>query len=283
MTAANLRPRMAKASSRQATRAAQDRVRSAINAALGNGAVRARLNRALVRANLELAVRLPEEVPEPEFERLRTRCEPFTMTSRERLYSVYQATRHIAAAGVPGDVVECGAWRGGSAMMAAFVLLAQGDSERRVWLYDTFTGMPEPGQEDRGLHGEDPHAEWQRNQRGDLNEWCYSPLDDVRANLLGTGLAPERLELVQGMVQDTIPARVPERIALLRLDTDWYESTRHELEHLFPRLSPGGVLIVDDYGHWAGVRKAVDDYLSGRGIHLLLNRIDYAGRVAVKP
>jgi hypothetical protein len=88
---------------------------------------------------------------------------------------------------------------------------------------------------------------------------------------------------VRGKVEDTLPAQAPEQIALLRLDTDWYESTRHELEHLYPRLVSGGVLIIDDYGYWQGARQATDEYFAGRGIHLLLNRIDITGRIAIKP
>jgi O-methyltransferase len=223
-------------------RGLRNRLRRGVNLAPGDGALRARLNKGLARANLELVVRAPNEVPEPEFERMLGQCEAFTMTSRERMYSVYQATRYVVDAHIPGDFVECGVWRGGSAMMAALTLLAHGDSHRRMWLYDTFQGMPKPSAEDTGRDGEEPHAEWKRNQRGDINEWCYSPLDDVRANTASTGLGADRLELVQGLVEETIPARAPEQIAMLRLDTDWYGSTRHELEHLFPRVAPGGVL-----------------------------------------
>ncbi len=251
---------------------------------MGNGALRARLNRALARANFELIVKPPAETLEPEFERYLSRCAPFTMTSDERMYSVFQASRYLAQAAIEGDVVECGVWRAGSSMMAALTLLAdEPNSDRRFWLYDTFEGMPAPGEHDVGLHGENAAAEWERNQREDINEWCYAPLEEVRANMLGTGLGGERLELVQGTVEETIPSRIPEQISLLRLDTDWYESTYHELVHLFPRLSRGGVLILDDYGHWEGVRKAVDRYLNEQQIHLLLQRIDYAGRLAIKP
>jgi hypothetical protein len=197
------------------------------------------------------------------------------MTSRERMYAVYQATRYIVEADIPGDIVECGAWRGGSSMMAALTLMRAGRGDRRLWLYDTFEGMPEPGQRDVGPDGRAAHGEWH-------NDWCYSPLDEVRANILSTGLAADAFELVQGMVEETIPVRAPEQIALLRLDTDWYESTRHELLHLFPRLSRGGTLLVDDYGHWKGVRAAVDEYRREQGINLLLNRTDYAGRMAIK-
>jgi O-methyltransferase len=258
------------------------RLQRGINLALGNGALRARLNERLARVNLELAVRAPEGIPEPEFERLRERCEPYTMTSRERLYSVYEAARYLAGAGVAGDVVECGVWRGGSAMMAALALAAGGDCDRRLWLYDTFEGMPAPSAQDTPSWEADPHREWARNQRDGINEWCYSPIEEVRANMVSAGISADRLEFIQGKVEDTIPVHVPDCIALLRLDTDWYESTRHELVHLFPRLVSGGVLILDDYGHWPGVRKAVDEYVAEHDVHLLLQRIDYAGRMAVK-
>jgi O-methyltransferase len=236
----------------------------------------------LGRANFELIVRPPAETLEPEFERFLTRCEPYTMTSRERMYAVYQATRYIVEADVPGDIVECGVWRGGSSMMAALTLMSAGGGDRRLWLYDTFEGMPEPGQHDVGPDGRNAHGEWERNRQDGYNDWCYSPLEEVRANILSAGIAADAFELVQGRVEDTIPARAPERIALLRLDTDWYESTRHELAHLFPRLSPRGTLLVDDYGHWEGVRAAVDEYRREQGISLLLNRTDYAGRMAIK-
>jgi hypothetical protein len=270
-------------SSTQTTRhGARARLQQVINLALGNGALREHINRGLARANFALIVREPEDVFEPEFLEHLARCQEYTMTSRERMYAMFQAARYVAEASVPGDIVECGVWRGGSSMMAARTLLVRGESDTRFWLYDTFEGMPPPDERDYGLHHEDPHAEWRRNQRGAVNEWCYAPLEEVRTNMLGTGLAAERIELVEGKVEETIPARVPERIAILRLDTDWYESTYHELVHLFPRLVSGGVLIIDDYGQWGGVRDAVDRYLSDEGIPLLLGRIDYAGRLAVK-
>ena len=90
------------------------------------------------------------------------------------------------------------------------------------------------------------------------------------------------VRLVKGKVEDTVPKNAPEKIALLRLDTDWYESTRRGLVHLFPRLVPGGVLIIDDYGHWQGARKAVDEYIAGNQVKILLNRVDYTGRIGVK-
>lgn len=270
-------------STRTTRRGAKARLQQSLNLALGNGALRDRLNRGLARANFELIVRPPQERLEAEFEDFLSRCSEYTMTSRERMYAMFQAVRHVVLADVPGDIVECGVWRGGSSMMAALTLLHHGERERRLWLYDTFAGMTEPTVDDIAVDGESAAAEWQRNQRGEVNEWCFSPLEEVRANLLSTGLDAGRLELVEGLVEETLPARRPEAISLLRLDTDWHDSTLHELEHLFPMLSPGGVLILDDYGHWQGARQAADRYLAEHGVTLLLNRIDYSGRLAVKP
>ena len=104
----------------------------------------------------------------------------------------------------------------------------------------------------------------------------------VRETLLSTGYPSERLHLVRGPVEETLPTGAPAQLSLLRLDTDWYESTAHELRHLYPRLSTGGVLIIDDYGHWEDARRAVDEYFDSEAAPLLLNRIDYTGRVAVK-
>jgi hypothetical protein len=108
-------------------------------------------------------------------------------------------------------------------------------------------------------------------------------LEEVVGNLASTGYPVERSYFIKGLVEETVPDQAPARIALLRLDTDWYRSTLHELDHLFHRISPGGVLIVDDYGHWRGAKEAVDEFFSGSGVHLLLNRIDYTGRIAVVP
>jgi hypothetical protein len=216
----------------------------------------------------------------PQFTALHERCAPYTMTSVERMYALYEAVRYVSAAQIPGDVVECGVWRGGSSMLAALTLAQLGES-RQMWLYDTFEGMPPPGVHDVRYTGEAAGESLDPAQRvaGAPNDWAWATLQDVRTNMTSAGR--DDAELVVGKVEDTIPARAPEAIALLRLDTDWYESTRHELEHLYPRLAHGGVLIIDDYGHWQGARRAVDEYF--RDLPILLNRIDYTGRIAVKP
>ena len=211
------------------------------------------------------------------------RVRPYTMTSAERLFAVIEAARYIAAARIPGDVVECGVWRGGSMMAAAAALLDANDGERHLHRFDTFEGMSEPGEEDVDLAGAAATEMLSAQDRNDpASIWCYATMGEVQEALATTSYESARMHFVQGRVEDTIPAQAPGSIALLRLDTDWYESTRHELEHLYPRLSVGGVLIVDDYGHWAGCRRAVNEYFAARGTPVLLNRIDYTGRSLVK-
>jgi hypothetical protein len=220
---------------------------------------------------------------EAEFRGFHQRCAPFTMTSIERMYALYAAIKHLVRFDVPGDVVECGVWRGGSSMLAALTLDAVGDRQRSIHLYDTFAGMSEPEGRDRSTYGESAVTTWEDHRAGAINEWAYSPLEEVRRNMLSTGFPAERLRFVQGKVEDTIPGTVPERISLLRLDTDWFSSTYHELQHLYPLLSPGGVLILDDYGYWAGARQATDRFMVESGVEMFLNRIDITGRIGVRP
>lgn len=213
----------------------------------------------------------------PEFAADYAHAAEFTMSSRERMFALWLAVRYITAANIPGDVVECGVWQGGSSMLAAAALR---HNPRTLWLYDTFEGMPAPSDKDRNWTGETAADRLAAQDRTEGPDWAYATLADVQANMRSTGYPAEHIRFVEGMVEDTIPAQLPETIALLRLDTDWYESTRHELEQCWPRLSPGGVLIVDDYGHWQGARQATDEYFAGKPV--LLNRIDYTGRIAVK-
>jgi hypothetical protein len=232
--------------------------------------------------------RAPAETLPPDFDagaaEIIRAVRPYTMTSPERLFSLIEAVRYVAAARIPGSFVECGVWRGGSMMAAALALRECSETSRELYLFDTFEGMSAPTEHDVAIDGKSAAALLQAPRSTDPDSpWCYATLPDVQAALARTGYPDARVHFVQGRVEDTLPARAPKAIALLRLDTDWYESTRHELEHLYPALSPGGVLVIDDYGHWAGCRKAVDEYFGSRGIKLLLNRVDYTGRIAIKP
>jgi hypothetical protein len=165
----------------------------------------------------------------------------------------------------------------------ALTLKELGADDRDIYLFDTFEGMTAPTEADTSRYDRPALEDWQASGGRPYAELFQPELVGeaaVRATL--EPYPAERLHFVRGPVEETLPDQAPAELALLRLDTDWYESTRHELEHLYPRLSRGGVLMIDDYGHWEGARRAVDEYFAGTGEPLLLNRIDYTGRVAVK-
>jgi O-methyltransferase len=210
------------------------------------------------------------------------RVREFTMTSIERQVSLMEAVRHIVDSGIQGSFVECGVWRGGSSMITALTLLAKGATDRGLYLYDTFEGMTAPTDLDRTTDGTTAQEHFERDADRDGN-WCLADLDDVRRNMAATNYPAEQIHYIKGPIEQTIPAQSPPGpIALLRLDTDWYASTRHELEHLFPLLVDGGIMIIDDYGHWEGARKAVEEYFADASTKRFLHRIDYTGRLMVK-
>jgi len=225
--------------------------------------------------------RLPQDFDEADAELCR-RVGPYTMTTPPRIYALARAVEYVAERGVPGAIVECGVWRGGSMMAAALTLLRLGVTDRELYLFDTFEGMTEPGAEDFNLEG-DRAADLLADQTMGSHVKAAAELERVREAVLGVGYPEEKIHFVQGPVEETLPASAPAEIGLLRLDTDWYSSTRHELEHLYPRLVPRGVLIIDDYGYWQGARRAVDEYIAANDVPLLLNRIDNTARIAVKP
>ncbi len=209
------------------------------------------------------------------------RVQPCTMTSAARVVAAIRAVDHVAANRVGGDIVECGVWRGGSMMAMALALLRRGYVGRTLFLYDTFAGMSAPTARDVQFDGAPADGVLAASSR-DSYVWGVAALDEVRRNLASTGYPIDRMRFIAGPVEDTIPRTVPEAIAILRLDTDWYASTRHELEHLYPLLGDRGVLIVDDYGHWRGAKEATDEYFTGIDAPPLLHHIDYTGILAVK-
>jgi hypothetical protein len=224
----------------------------------------------------------------PADRRIIERAAPYTMTGRARLQALIDGVRYCVDRSIPGGFAECGVWRGGSVLAMLLTLQELQATDRDVHLFDTFEGMTAPTAHD--VSPFDPPARETWDQALDTGQRAWPQLfdpdvfseEDVRRTLLGTGYPPERLHFVRGPVEQTLPARAPTRLALLRLDTDWYESTRAGMDHLFPRLSEGGVLIVDDYGHWAGAQRAVDEHFDAHGGRPLLSRIDYTGRIGVK-
>ena len=206
---------------------------------------------------------------------------PFTLTGEERVVCLIRATKYIVENRIEGDFVECGVWRGGSMMAVAHTLKRLGDTTRKLFLYDTFAGMTAPTDKDVRFDGVAAHELIEKVFK-DAGAWCYADKQDVTRNLLSTGYPESNILLVEGKVEETIPRTAPAQICLLRLDTDWYESTRHELTYLYPKLVKNGVLIIDDYEHWRGSKEATDEYFEQRPLKPFLQRVDYTCRVAVK-
>jgi O-methyltransferase len=211
-------------------------------------------------------------------------CKEYTMTGIERMYALYKAVEYIVNNNIVGDIVECGVWRGGSSMLIAQTLMKFNCMNKVIYMYDTFEGMSTPTEKDKDVSGSSAHDLLKTSKKENKNSiWCIADLDDVKNNMAKTNYPSSNIRYIKGKVEHTIPQNMPEStVALLRLDTDWYESTLHEMKHLYPLLISEGVLIIDDYGHWQGAKKAVDEYFTAQNKSLLLNRIDYTGRIAIK-
>lgn len=218
---------------------------------------------------------------EPEFTVIQKTAGNFSMTSPERMYALYKAVEYVSVNAIKGDYVECGVWKGGSSMLAASAFKSRNDTGRKLFLYDTFEGMSEPSDADISFSGNKVKDNWTEVKR-DEKIFCYSALDEVKINMHKTGYPENNIVYVKGKVEETIPATMPSSISLLRLDTDWYESTYHELKYLYPLVHDKGIIILDDYGHWQGAKKAVDQYFEEIGIRPYLHRIDYTGRLFIK-
>ncbi len=214
---------------------------------------------------------------EDSFKKLWERVKQYTMISIERGYTLYKSVEYVVKKKIPGDFVECGVWKGGSCLLMALALSEMNGEDRKIYLYDTFSGMSEPTDEDIiAWNGKKVYEKWERD---DFRSWAVSR-ESVYKNLLSAGADPDMFIFVEGDVEKTLDTIVPEGIALLRLDTDWYASTAKELAVLYPRVARGGVLVIDDYGHFEGARKAVNDYFKENP--LLLTRVDYTGRQGIK-
>lgn len=208
-----------------------------------------------------------------------------TIVSAERLIATIQACKYVILNEIPGDFVECGVWRGGNSIAAKLMFEAYG-SNKKVILMDTFAGMTEPTESDKTTKHKTPAIKrFQERQKESHNTWAYASLEEVKENFTKAGVGPVGVEYIVGDVTETLRTtkNLPSEISILRLDTDWYESTKSEMEILYPRLTSGGVLIVDDYGHWDGARKAIEEYFNDNSIKRpLLQYTDYTGRMGVK-
>ncbi len=219
---------------------------------------------------------------EDEFYKIWEKVEKYTMISLERGYSIYKSIEYIKELGIRGDLAECGVWKGGACMLMAYALQKFGITDKNIYLYDTYKGMTEPEECDRiAWSGEKIYERWKKSSDTKGNFMWASSLEEVKSNMLSTGFPGKRMMFIEGDVRKTLDKKRPDMLSLIRLDTDWYDSTKKELEVLYPVLEIKGVIIIDDYGHFTGAKRAVDEYFCGHN-KILLNRIDYTGRTGVK-
>lgn len=191
-----------------------------------------------------------------------------TMTSPERIAGLHLALKSVYENKVLGDFVECGVWKGGNVIIAKKFFDSVEDV-RNFFCYDTFEGMTEPGEFDGGK----AHRNWQGEAK------CEAGLDEVISEFQYHNLLDDRIKFIKGDVRKTLldEKNLPNSISVLRLDTDFYDSTLIELELLYPRLTTGGYLIVDDYGHWQGSRRAVNEYFGEEFVRTNFKKLDYTG------
>ncbi len=207
-----------------------------------------------------------------------------TMGPIPRLINTVKSCCYVVRNNIPGDFVECGVWRGGHAILAKKVFEYLG-SDKKVWMFDTFEGMTKPTKIDKTINnGILAEKKFLQSQKENYNEWCYASLEDVKQNCLNANLNLDSLKFVKGDICHTLKLteNIPEKISVLRLDTDFYDSTKIELEVFYPKLCDNGVIIIDDYGRWEGSRKAVEEYFNSKKNKPLFNIIDKSCRSGIK-
>lgn len=191
-----------------------------------------------------------------------------TMVGLKRLHHVRECVETVVAEGVRGDLLEAGVWRGGASIMMRAVLAAYGADERRVWVADSFRGLPPPDTERYPLD-----ADWKMDHLSVL----AVPREEVQRNFASLGLLDDSVRFVEGWFSETLHAIEADAFAVIRLDGDLYESTMQSLEALYPRLTPGGFVIVDDYGAISASAAAVHDYRERYGVTEPIVTIDWTG------
>ena len=222
------------------------------------------------------------EIEESDFNFLK-KINKFTMSTPANHWTIIQSLQHIKKNNIEGDLVECGVYKGGNIILFDY-LLEKYQLSKKIFAYDTFEGMSEPSDIYIHIKNNLP-SQTKKNYEKNNIVWCYASLDEVKNNIKKFNLQFEnKFKFIKGDVLKTLKVKdnLPEKISLLRLDTDFYESTKIELEVLFPRLVKNGILIIDDYGHWKGAKKAVDEYFNLKENFKWLHRIDYASRLLIK-
>jgi len=191
-----------------------------------------------------------------------------TMIGMARLDNLQECAEVLLSDGVPGDLLEAGVWRGGATIFMRAVLAAYGVTDRKVWVADSFEGLPAPN----------PDA-FPIDAATDLSVYdvLAVSLEQVKANFARYGLLDEQVRFLQGWFKDTLPDAPVQQLALLRLDGDYYESTIQILESLYHKLAPGGFVIVDDYGALVQCSRAVDDFRAEHNIKEAMSKVDWTG------
>ena len=207
----------------------------------------------------------------------------YSMSTPANHWAIIQSIKHISKNNIEGDFVESGVWKGGNLILFK-IISDKLNLNKKIFAFDTFEGMPVPGSKDFDLKNIDAKEIYNKYKSKDI-KWCCSTLDEVKTNIGSFNKNYlDSFYFIKGKVEETlkISENLPDKISLLRLDTDFFESTKKELEILYPKLVPGGVLIIDDYGHWKGSKKAVDEYFELEKNFYWFHRIDYASRLLIK-
>jgi O-methyltransferase len=198
------------------------------------------------------------------------RVKPYTAVFVPRLAALHRLSRDVQRRELRGDIVECGVYNGGSSALIASVCCTHSSARRHIWLFDSFEGLPPPTEKD----GDKAKA---------CGWWCHGDLELVARVYEKLRIPWELVHIIKGWFHETFPQVEVGEIALLHIDADWYDSVKLCLERFYDHVSPGGYVVIDDYGHWEGCRHAVDEFLNGRGIDVPLTVVDYTGRYFQKP
>ena len=208
-------------------------------------------------------------------EELINKCVPYTMTNPKRLGVIYDCVELISIMELDGAFVEAGVYKGGSSMMIAYTAKAK-ELNNPLYMLDTYEGMPKPEKIDVKVEKQNDYTyKWEQAKRDGYVDWCYASYEEVEKNM--DKVDYEDVTMIKGMVEQTIPDKRINKISLLRIDTDFYSSTKHLLENLYDKVENGGFIIFDDYYCWEGAKKAVDEFFEERNLNIgELDQIDHS-------
>ncbi len=208
----------------------------------------------------------------------------YSMTPQIRIFNLLQSLRHLKHKNIEGDYVECGVWKGGNLILFKKFLENENQKEKKsIYAFDTFEGMTEPDKNDYDLSNHLDAIDLMKSDKNkSSNIWGVCSIENVKKNLSKNLKNLNGINLIKGPVEKTLTIKenIPDCISLLRLDTDWYSSTKKELEVLYEKVTPGGIIIIDDYGHWGGAKKAVDEFFKDK--YVWMHYVDYACRLIIK-